>query len=167
MNNIDELWKSIKELEKETDELKECNDNKVNEIFDSVIAWCAEKIADCKCPLPNVIDLGLKVTGYGYDKELQLYCGNCHSFDDWRGACFTAGRYGEDRNNDYLAVFVIKNWQEIKSRIIDSLAKEQAKVIKRHISDYEKKSKFLQNVKWVVDMCADEKLETAIKERNC
>ncbi|MBQ2186973.1 MAG: RloB domain-containing protein [Bacteroidales bacterium] len=43
----------------------------------------------------------------------------------------------------------------------DSFATEQE--LRKHISDYEKKSKFLQNVKWVVDMCADEKLETAIK----
>lgn len=138
MNNIDELWKSVKELTKETDELKARNENKANEIFDTIIAWCTEKIKECKCSLPNVIDLGLLVTGYGYNKGLELYCSNCHSFNDWKGACFSAGRYGEDRNNDYLKVFVIRHWQEIKVIIMDCLAKEQAKVINRHISDYEK-----------------------------
>ena len=43
----------------------------------------------------------------------------------------------------------------------DSLATEQE--LRKHITDYEKKSKFLQNIKWVADMCAGEKLETAIK----
>lgn len=42
----------------------------------------------------------------------------------------------------------------------DSAATEQE--LKKHISDYEKKVKFLQNAKWVADLCADEKLETAI-----
>lgn len=42
----------------------------------------------------------------------------------------------------------------------DSAATEQE--LKKHITDYEKKVKFLQNIKWVADMCADEKLETAI-----
>ena len=138
MNNIDELWKSVKELTKETDELKVRNENKANEIFDTIIAWCAEKISECKCSLPSVIDLGLTVSGYGYDKELSIYCSNCHIFDDWKGACFTAGRHGDDRNNDYLKVFVIRHWQEIKVIIMDCLAKEQAKAIKRRISDYEK-----------------------------
>ena len=42
----------------------------------------------------------------------------------------------------------------------DSAATEQE--LKKHIPDYEKKVKFLQNIKWVADMCADEKLGTAI-----
>ncbi len=42
----------------------------------------------------------------------------------------------------------------------DSAATEQE--LKKHITDYEKKVKFLQNIKWVADMCADEKLGTAI-----
>ena len=42
----------------------------------------------------------------------------------------------------------------------DAAATEQE--LKKHIPDYEKKVKFLQNIKWVSDMCADEKLETAI-----
>ena len=42
----------------------------------------------------------------------------------------------------------------------DSAATEQE--LKKHITDYEKKVKFLQNIKWVSDMCADEKLGTAI-----
>ena len=41
----------------------------------------------------------------------------------------------------------------------DSNATEQE--LKKHITDYEKKVKFLQNNKWVSDMCADGKLETA------
>jgi hypothetical protein len=39
----------------------------------------------------------------------------------------------------------------------DSAATEQE--LKKHITDYEKKVKFLQNIKWVTDMCADGKLE--------
>lgn len=42
----------------------------------------------------------------------------------------------------------------------DAAATEQE--LKKHIPDYEKKVKFLQNIKWVADMCADEKLEAAI-----
>lgn len=42
----------------------------------------------------------------------------------------------------------------------DAAATEQE--LKKHIPDYEKKVKFLQNIKWVADLCADEKLETAI-----
>lgn len=41
----------------------------------------------------------------------------------------------------------------------DSAATEQE--LKKHITDYEKKVKFLQNIKWVTDMCADGKLEMA------
>lgn len=42
----------------------------------------------------------------------------------------------------------------------DSNATEQE--LRKHITDYEKKVKFLQNIKWVSELCADEKLETAI-----
>lgn len=42
----------------------------------------------------------------------------------------------------------------------DSAATEQE--LKKHITDYEKKVKFLQNFKWVSELCADGKLETAI-----
>lgn len=42
----------------------------------------------------------------------------------------------------------------------DSAATEQE--LKKYITDYEKKVKFLQNIKWVSELCADEKLETAI-----
>lgn len=42
----------------------------------------------------------------------------------------------------------------------DSSATEQE--LRKHIVDYEKKVKFLQNLKWVSDLCADNKLETAI-----
>ena len=42
----------------------------------------------------------------------------------------------------------------------DSNATEQE--LRTHITDYEKKVKFLQNIKWVSELCADEKLETAI-----
>ena len=42
----------------------------------------------------------------------------------------------------------------------DAAATEQE--LKKHIPDYEKKVKFLQNIKWVAELCADEKLETAI-----
>lgn len=42
----------------------------------------------------------------------------------------------------------------------DAAATEQE--LKKHILDYEKKVKFLQNIKWVAELCADEKLETAI-----
>ena len=42
----------------------------------------------------------------------------------------------------------------------DSAATEQE--LKKHITDYEKKVKFLQNLKWVSELCADGKLETAI-----
>lgn len=41
----------------------------------------------------------------------------------------------------------------------DSAATEQE--LKKHITDYEKKVKFLQNIKWVSDLCLEEKLETA------
>ena len=41
----------------------------------------------------------------------------------------------------------------------DSAATEHE--LKKHITDYEKKVKFLQNIKWVTDMCADGKLEMA------
>ena len=137
---IEELWDSVRRLSKGTEELKKQNENKVDEIFESIIDWCTKTLIDCKCSLPNVIKLGMNVSGYGYDKELLLYCSNCHSFKDWKGACFTAGRYGDDRNNDYLKVFVIRNWQEIKSKIIEKLAEEQAKVVKRHIADYERET---------------------------
>ena len=43
----------------------------------------------------------------------------------------------------------------------DSSATEQE--LKKHIVNYEKKTRFLQNIKWVSDMCADGKLETAKK----
>ncbi len=42
----------------------------------------------------------------------------------------------------------------------DSNATEQE--LRKHITDYEKKVKFLQNLKWVSELCADGKLETAI-----
>lgn len=42
----------------------------------------------------------------------------------------------------------------------DAAATEQE--LKKHTPDYEKKVKFLQNIKWVAELCADEKLETAI-----
>lgn len=42
----------------------------------------------------------------------------------------------------------------------DSNATEQE--LRKHITDYEKKVKFLQNIKWVSELCANEKLETAI-----
>lgn len=42
----------------------------------------------------------------------------------------------------------------------DSAATEQE--LKKYITDYEKKVKFLQNFKWVSELCADEKLGTAI-----
>lgn len=42
----------------------------------------------------------------------------------------------------------------------DSAATEQE--LKKYITDYEKKVKFLQNIKWVEDLCAGEKLGTAI-----
>lgn len=42
----------------------------------------------------------------------------------------------------------------------DSAATEQE--LKKYISDYEKKIKFLQNIKWVADMSGDEKLDIAI-----
>ena len=42
----------------------------------------------------------------------------------------------------------------------DSAATEQE--LKKYITDYEKKVKFLQNIKWVEELCADQKLETAI-----
>lgn len=41
----------------------------------------------------------------------------------------------------------------------DSAATEKA--LRKYISDYEKKEKFLQEMKWVSDLCADEKLESA------
>ena len=41
----------------------------------------------------------------------------------------------------------------------DSAATEQE--LKKHITDYEKKVKFLQNIKWVSDLCSEGKLETA------
>lgn len=42
----------------------------------------------------------------------------------------------------------------------DSATTEQE--LKKYITDYEKKVKFLQNIKWVEELCADQKLETAI-----
>ena len=41
----------------------------------------------------------------------------------------------------------------------DSAATEKA--LRKYIPDYEKKEKFLQEMKWVSDLCADEKLELA------
>jgi hypothetical protein len=41
----------------------------------------------------------------------------------------------------------------------DSAATEKA--LRKYIPDYEKKEKFLQDMKWVSDLCADEKLELA------
>lgn len=41
----------------------------------------------------------------------------------------------------------------------DSAATEKA--LRKYIPDYEKKEKFLQEIKWVSDLCADEKLELA------
>ena len=41
----------------------------------------------------------------------------------------------------------------------DSAATEKA--LRKYIPDYEKKEKFLQEMKWVSDLCADEKLESA------
>lgn len=34
--------------------------------------------------------------------------------------------------------------------------------LRKYITDYEKKVKFLQNIKWASELCKDEKLETAI-----
>ncbi len=41
----------------------------------------------------------------------------------------------------------------------DSAATETE--LKKHIPDYEKKKNFLQNAKWVIDLCADGKLDIA------
>lgn len=43
----------------------------------------------------------------------------------------------------------------------DSAATEAE--LKKHIPDYEKKKKFLQNVKWVEDLCAEGKCTEAIR----
>ena len=41
----------------------------------------------------------------------------------------------------------------------DSAATEQE--LRKYIPDYEKKERFLQNIKWVSDLCSEEKLELA------
>jgi hypothetical protein len=48
-----------------------------------------------------------------------------------------------------------------------STSKEVEKALKKHMTDYTKTSKFLEKDKWVRDLCAEEKLEQAIKRANC
>lgn len=58
-----------------------------------------------------------------------------------------------------IEYWFLLHYQNTNRYFKDSAATEQE--LKKHITDYEKKVKFLQNIKWVSDMCADGKLEMA------
>lgn len=59
-----------------------------------------------------------------------------------------------------IEYWFLMHFENTNRHFKDSNATEQE--LRKHITDYEKKVKFLQNIKWVSELCADEKLETAI-----
>lgn len=59
-----------------------------------------------------------------------------------------------------IEYWFLMHFENTNRHFKDSNATEQE--LRKHITDYEKKVKFLQNLKWVSELCADGKLETAI-----
>ena len=58
-----------------------------------------------------------------------------------------------------VASWFLLHYENTNRFFKDSAATEKA--LRKYIPDYEKKEKFLQEMKWVSDLCADEKLESA------
>lgn len=135
---IKELMAKCDKVAHNAKEKKEHNEKRIEEYFSQIMAWCIDMIKNS----PHLeglasMDLGITVPLWG--EHLELYIENCHSFDDWKGACFsTRGQYGNNRNSIELHEFVVLNWQTVKQSIIDSIVERQSAYAKRCLSEYTK-----------------------------
>lgn len=58
-----------------------------------------------------------------------------------------------------IEYWFLLHYENTNRFFMDSAATEQE--LRKFIPDYEKKEKFLQNIKWVSDLCSENKLELA------
>ena len=148
MEDLNEIWDAVHRVEQNIKELEQSNKDRTEELFEQIMEWVIDKVKNSKHINANVLCLDIFYDCcYGKDRFLELYVGNCHSFDDWKGACFSVeGEYGRNRNSENLHKFVVENWQKVKQTIIDKIVESQMKYAKRQLKDYEEESEYAKTL---------------------
>ncbi len=122
------LWDELARVEEEVAEKKSANEKRLLDCYNQIIDWTAKLVKEsehldgCAC-----IDLkDVTVPDYN-NNHIRIFIRNCHSFEDWKGCCFsTAYEYGANRNSPYLIKFVVSHWPIIKEGIINEISRIQS-----------------------------------------